>query len=203
MTAQNMSALLPLLQKQIVCIAGLGTSCGKSLMAVNLSHLLEQEGIQAALVHTRLGVLRASDPQAAARVALIEVENENYAWYEMAHEILLVADPFRLNGTMICEAHRFLEGINKLGRPVLVRLIINRAQDGHDAKRVYDLLRKEVLDFSFIHLKYFGYLPLDPLLKTWGPQKKAFVEAYPHGMTAAFFRSLALRIKYNYELWRH
>ena len=101
----------------------------------------------------------------------------------MAHEILLVADPFRLNGTMVYEAHRFLEKINRLEKPLSVHLVVNRTQDVHDAKRVYGLLRKEALDSPWVHFKYFGYLPQDPFI--------------------TFFRSMALRLKYGYELWRH
>jgi len=189
--------------KQIVCIAGLGPSCGKSVIATNLAYLLSQEGVHARHFHSEPLETFESSLHTRTQMVIVEIKQEVSRWYSVAHETLLITDPSRLNGSTIEMAHHFLRILNQTERPVHVRLLVNRANNFHHAKKIYNLIRKAALEFPLIHLKYFGFLPKEPLLETWTARNKKFVAKYPDSVTTAVLRGLMLRLKYHYELWRY
>lgn len=190
-----------LINKQIICVAGLTRDSGKSLLASSLAHLLREQGLKTDLFDSRMGILHHGC-QTNTSITLVEMAEEDSLWYSLASEILLIADPTCSNGSLLQDASRFLDLMVAEERALSIRLVVNRSEDICQAKEIYHKIRKEMETRPFIHLKYFGYLPPDPGLKTWKTEKKPFVVDYPETMAAACLRSMASRLKDQHQIWR-
>ncbi|MBI3541190.1 MAG: hypothetical protein HY073_03515 [Deltaproteobacteria bacterium] len=189
------------MNKQIICIASLTQDSGKSLIASSLVHLLREQGLKTDLFDSRMGILHHGY-QSASPIMLVEMAEEDSLWYPVASEILLIADRIRSNGSLLRDASRFLDLMVAEQRPLSIRLVVNRVEDISQARDIYHQIRKETETRPSIHLKYFGYLPLDPVLETWKMEKKPFVVGHPETMATACLRSMVSRLKDQHQIWR-
>lgn len=196
----DLPPVLSLMSKQVICVASLTHGSGKSLFTSSLAHLLTEQGLKVDLFDSRIGALHHGC-QTASPIVLVEMSEGNL-WYHIASDILLIADPTRSNGSLLREASLFLDLMAAEERSMHVRIVVNRAEDLSQAREVYRQIRKEAETRPLIHLKFFGYLPCDPVLEAWKTEKNPFVVDYPEGMAAACLRSMAARFKDQYQIWK-
>lgn len=192
---------LSLINKQVICVASLTQDSGKSLFTSSLAHLLQEQGLKVDLFDSRMGALHHACPT-ASNIVLVEMSQGGSLWYHLASDILLIADPIRLNGSLLRKASRFLDLIAAEERSMNVRLVVNRSADPFQAQKIYHKIRKETEAKPNIHLKYFGYLPRDPVLEGWRVEKNLFVVDYPETMAAACLKSMAFRLRDQHRIWR-
>ena len=189
--------VLSLMDKRIIAIAGLGRGSGVSLISASLASVLRQEGLQVDQFSSRMGALHHGCVT-RSHIVLIEIEEMPSLWCEIAHDVILIADPTLLNGSLVPEAARFLATLSGSAGQPRVRVVVNRVNNTFGAWEVYQQIRREARRWPNVHLKLLGFIPRDPSAESWVLEQKPLVEVYPTTPASQNLRAMGERLKNSY-----
>jgi flagellar biosynthesis protein FlhG len=110
---------------------------------------------------------------------------------QMAHHVLLVTS---LDPAALVDAYAVAKVLWRADARAAIGLIVNGVRDGSEGRLAYRQMDRAAARFLGHHLRYFGYIPVDPAVREAMLNQAPLVDHLPQTPASRGFRLLASRI---------